>query len=334
MDVFLSILVLVAVVAYIFSGLMRSSPEKRIYFIILLVALVLRVGVVFLLQYFDLIPEKYFDDTARYLRVAEEVFRGDFNEYKGYPEVFRNFVMLIASIYFVLGPVPLTVQILSALLGVLIIQNIYFSTKYLAGTKAALLTAGIWAILPSFVFVTGQPSRDTVVILMLTTIIRWMIGIEKGNERRVVLKCGGCVLLAFGLCLFRAHQMIFIVGSLAAAGMATFGWDRRKPRLTFWCMRAMGVSVILISGFLFLIGSYCFANLRYALYGMDKTFTGSLSASRLSFVYPENFNKLHAQTTLGLKAEPEYKRAIENKNDAENKYQTANGELQIGRAHV
>ena len=309
-------------------GLVRSSPEKRIYYGILLAAFALRVGVVLLLQYSGLIPEKYFDDTARYLRVADEVFRGDLDEYSSYPEVFRNFVMLIAGVYFVVGPVPLTVQIFSALAGMLIVRNIYLATEDLAGCRAALLTAGLWAVLPSFVFVTAQSSRDTAVILMLTMIIRWMIGIERGEERRVVLKSGGCVLLAFGLCLFRAHQMIFVVASLAVGGLATFGWDRDKSRLTFWCLRGMGVSVVLVSWLLFLAGSHCFAELRYALYGMDKTFAGSLSASRLSFVHPENFKKLHKQTISKLQAKPEYKKVMEDKKAAEENYWAAKSEFE------
>ena len=328
LDVFLSGFVFVAVAASLVYGLVRSSREKRIYYCILMTALALRVGVVFLLQYSDLVPEKYFDDTARYLRVADEVFRGDLDEYSGYPEVFRNFVMLIAGVYFVLGPVPLTVQIFSALAGMLIVRNIYLATEDLAGRRAALLTAGLWAVLPSFVFVTAQPSRDTVVILMLTMIIRWMIGIERGGERRVVLKSGGCVLLAFGLCLFRAHQMIFVVGALAIAGLSTFGWDRGKPPLTFWCLRGIGVSVVLISGLLFFAGSNCFWDLRYALYGMDRTFAGSLSASRLSFVYPGNFKKLHKQTVAKLQSEPEYKKVLRNKKAAEESFRAAKGELE------
>jgi O-antigen ligase len=213
------------------------STSKKIFYGILIAAFLLRVVSALILNFTELIPDKYHMDSLGYEFQAWRLARGFGIEESS--EVVWNMAWMISRVFIVFGYVPFLVGVFSALIGVLTIRNIYKTTELMGGEKAAALVSGIWAVLPSVIFVTSQPLRDPIIFLVISTILVWMIRLEKGEPGSLVLATG-VAFFTFSLCFFRPHQMIIVLMAIMVSPLATFGWDLQKPALSKYCIRGLG----------------------------------------------------------------------------------------------
>jgi hypothetical protein len=187
----------------------------------------------------DLVPGKYTLDFSSYRAIANIIFQG--GQLPPVSSPVENYAWLLSRLYLLLGQAPLTATLLSGLMGTIVVRNIYWATRLLANRSAALLIAFTWAVLPSFVFVTGQTSRDSVIFLLISTLIHWMVRIEGGKERFPFLTGGGCLVLVYVLGQFRPEMMSLIWVVLVMTSLAALGWGRKQTASSRKCLIFLGV---------------------------------------------------------------------------------------------
>ena len=202
-----------------------SARKSRVFYAVLFLAFLLRAGVGIIAISTDFVPAKYYYDFSSYQTYANIILRG--GELPSVSPAVENYAWLLSRLYLLIGQAPLTVTLLSGLMGTAIVGNIYCTTLLLTNRSAALLVAFIWAVLPSFVFVTAQTSRDSVIFLLISTIIYWMVRIEDGKERFPFLTGGGCLVLVYALGQFRPEMMSLIWVVLVMTSLAALGWVRK-----------------------------------------------------------------------------------------------------------
>ena len=190
-------------------------------------------------------------------------------------------------LYFVLGPVPILAHFISAMIGTIVVRNIYRTTALFGGPSAANLCAGIWAILPSFVFVTSLAVRDHLIHLLISSIIYYMVRIEIRNEIHGNLHAAACLGLAYFGCYLRPHQVLFIMGAFVISGFTTFFWGQRKSPSTRLYLRILGAGAII----LILFGNtQCF----YVVNNTFKAgphFINMMNNTRFAFIHGHTFNR-------------------------------------------
>ena len=187
----------------------------------------------------DLVICKYNIDISSCRTFANTIFQGV--QLPPVSPPVENYAWLLSRLYLLLGLAPLTATLLSGLMGTIVVRNICWATRLLANRSAALLIAFIWAVLPSFVFVTGQTFRDSVIFLLISTLIHWMVRIEGGKERFPFFTGGGCLVLVYVLGQFRPEMMSLIWVVLVMTSLAALGWARKQTASSRKCLIFLGV---------------------------------------------------------------------------------------------
>jgi len=251
-DVICSVSIVVAVCGYLFFKSTKPDQMESTFFYILLVAFVLRIIMALIINLTDLIPVKYYADSRSYQLISWRLSHDLL--VPTYSEPVKNYTWLLSILFRLLGYVPITANLLSGVIGVSIVRNVYRITEKLTDRNTAAFTAGIWAILPSAVFVTGITFRDPIVIFLITTVIYWMVRIEEGREPRPFLLGGGCAVFLWLVCFLRPHQMTISLIALIFTGLASFWWEKEKNSSSRYCLQILGV---LAFGFILFNESHC-----------------------------------------------------------------------------
>lgn len=249
-DLFWSGLILVSGLVYLGVKSGKVVPSEKVFYRILFLAFLLRGSMAIFVNYSEFVFQKYNWDSFTYQKIALQILQGIPGTSS---KPVQNYSWLLSRLFYLIGYAPLTSYVLSGVIGTVVVRNIYRTTELLAGRLAAILTAGIWAVMPSFVFVTSQTFRDPIIFVLVTTIIYWMVRIESGRERNPFLLGAGCVTLAVMLCQIRPHQSDITLIALATTGLVSFGWSRGKPDASRYSLVIFGILAGLL--FIFNVGN-------------------------------------------------------------------------------
>jgi len=255
-----------------------------VFYVILGLSFLLRGGIALIVNYTELIPNKYILDSDYYQWLAIRIFEGK-TIFPVVPVVW-NYAWLLSRLYYYFGVVPLAAHMISAALGVVVVRNIYRTTELIAGSTAGILVAAIWAVLPSVVLVTSLTTRDPIILFSVTTLCYWMVKFESGKAKSLILLGIGILLFATTMCFFRTHQMVYILTSIGAAGAVTFGWNRKKPRRVLLGVRILAGVAILIFSFMVIGRSGCTVDIRKVMNSKLPFFT-TTSAIRAKLIHPK-----------------------------------------------
>jgi hypothetical protein len=282
-DITLSLAIVMLVGGCLAFRAFRMPFGEKPFYLLLLAAFLARAGASFFIQLSGLVPPEMYSDTIKYQEVALGLLRGVPNVY---PKTVNNYAWLLAGHFHLFGFTPLAAQIFSGLFGTMAVRNIYRTSEILTGKNAALLIAGIWAVLPSFVFVTSIALRDPIIFFLITTICHWMVLIESRKGRHPLLLITGCFVFAILLCKVRPHQMDLVLMAITGTALSAWIFRRKYHGETSTIMRWMGLPAVLI--ILFNVGQ---CSQLYKVFIEDKVdlykkinFIRGLSANRKQFI--------------------------------------------------
>lgn len=133
----------------------------------------------------------------------------------GYYEILYS--VMLAPVYFFFGRSPLLIRLSMALIGALIVVNIYLIGRELFDERAGLWACAITAVFPYWIYLNGILYRDTLVILLFTWMGYYLLRWQSEADRRAIVFC----LIATGLGLSLRLENIPAVAALFAVAIYT-----------------------------------------------------------------------------------------------------------------
>jgi hypothetical protein len=162
-------------------------------------------------------------------------FHSGLDEY----QLFRNFGLVVAIFYRLLGPVLLHGLLLNAWVGAVVVVPAYGFVRRFADRKDARLAAGLIGFWPSSVIWSTQLLKDPWTALAIVTLFACLAAVWQGASagRTLASRAGawiGCALSAAALTFFR-NYMGYVLWLAVALVMGLAGvrhlWRRRWGRL-------------------------------------------------------------------------------------------------------
>ena len=180
------------------TGLRNS---KKILFLVLAAAFVIRLGFVLLLDPGGF----YFSDTRHYDRAARGLLSGEGFGLKYYRSPF--YPILMAGVYSLFGPSFLAMRILEVFLGTLLCLVIHELARRLFSETVALVTVAVMAVHPHFIVLTGILYSTNLFALLLALALFFLTRTKNYPTTGDVINAS----LFSGLAALTIPAMFFIV---------------------------------------------------------------------------------------------------------------------------
>ena len=215
-----------------------------------LIALVVRVLVA--TGIFVLYGGFLFEDDTSYSQMAEEIVLGLDRRWDPYThyllDTTRTFLFPLTWLYEVFGPQPLLGQLFVASMGAAAAALVAVIAREVWDHRAALITGGIVALLPSQVLWSTLILKDAQVWMLLAAMgVAIVVSLRMSGWRLATCLFGAGIALT-GLAFLREHTMVVA----AWAGMAALAFGAREQR----AKRAAGG--VLIAALVPALGGYGF----------------------------------------------------------------------------
>ncbi|MDD5355577.1 MAG: glycosyltransferase family 39 protein, partial [Candidatus Omnitrophica bacterium] len=186
---------------------------NKALFIILLIALALRLAYGYYASSLPLqMDEKIYDALAKSL-VAGRGFSftepAFFTVMPNTPTSFWEpiYPLFVALIYYLVGPIAVGVKITQAFVWLLIVYIVYLLGKEILGEREGAIAAGLTAVNPYFIYLSGSLLTENIYILLLTLSFLFLIrSIRQANKLNYVLS-GAC----FGLSALTRETIIYFI---------------------------------------------------------------------------------------------------------------------------
>ena len=205
-----------------------ERKPKVVLTIILLVAVVVRLGFWFAVVGFDTAGGGDAPDYHRLARVLSE--GGGFVNALGEPTATRPplYPALLACLYTITGPDPDAGRVLQVALGVLIVFLVYALARRLFSRKVALLAAGLAAVNPGLIYLSALLMTENLYVILLLLLLIVMVG-EWKNPAKTPSAFAVAGLLA-GLCSL-ARPTAFTVALLLSGVTLVLARESLSSRL-------------------------------------------------------------------------------------------------------
>jgi 4-amino-4-deoxy-L-arabinose transferase-like glycosyltransferase len=166
-------------------------------------------------------------DSERYTRVALNLLAGNgFAEWGNHPTAFVPplYPLFLSACFKVFGAGDLPVKLIQALLGGLLPWPVFKMGRMLSGGPTGVLAAGVTAVYPDLVVMTGYLYTETVFILLTCLFFMFLLGAIRTDRTASWVMAG----LAFGLGMLVRNLLFFFPAFLLLAGLAV---RALRPRL-------------------------------------------------------------------------------------------------------
>lgn len=174
------------------------SRGDRGVLLLLLAALGLRLSFLALDASLEVFPKAdaigYHDNAAM---LADAWWRGQTWAVEMTPSV-STYVHAIAPLYFFFGPNPLLPRLLSAVLGMAAVYNVFRIGERFLPRRAALAGSALVALLPSLAQLQSENLRDPLIILLVTIVFRLLLS-RRLSHPAAFTGLGATLLLIFFL---------------------------------------------------------------------------------------------------------------------------------------
>lgn len=149
------------------------------------------------------------------------------------------YTVAYAPVYAVFGHHTLLVRIVFALVGTLLVCNVYRIGRRLHGHEAGLYAAVIAVIFPYWLYLSTIFYRDMLIMLVLSQVLYQLLGWKQSRNVTGVLSVGVLVIVSV---MLRPENIIPLIAALGTAGYA-FGLKGRPG------LKTVGVGMIGVAGF-------------------------------------------------------------------------------------
>jgi 4-amino-4-deoxy-L-arabinose transferase-like glycosyltransferase len=157
----------------------------------------------------------------------------------GYYEVLYSAVL--APIYLLFGRSPILIRLAMALIGAIVVVNVYRLARELGDHRAGLYAAGITAVFPYWIQLSGILYRDMLLILLLTWTTLFLVRWQDRNRGYVLVLS----LFAAGLALSLRLINIAPVGAMIGVTIyMKFETSIRQKAYTIVAISVMGVGFL------------------------------------------------------------------------------------------
>jgi hypothetical protein len=142
---------------------------------------------------------------------------------------------VFSPVYTVFGHISTLPRLQMALVGTLVVVNVYLIGKHVYSHRAGLIAGGIAAGFPYWIILSGIMYRDMFIIFLLTTmgyfLVRWQSGDRTPSIPLLLL---GTAVLALSL---RLENLVAVGAMFATVGLLLAGRDAR------WSIVPLGVGI-------------------------------------------------------------------------------------------
>ena len=245
---------LLAIVVSVWLLLRRENAPNNVFYLVF-GALTLRVIYVIVDHNLGLFAGDPDGDFPLYHRILRHVAAGwhegnllapfELASVLGVTQLYRTtYGFVFGPVYFVFGYQPVLVRLTMALIGTLVVFNIYRIGRQVFDHHAGLYAGGFAAGYPYFVQLSGVFYRDMLILLALTQLVYLLISwMETRDNRTFVL----AVVVAVVALSLRVHNIIPIGAAFAVAVYCHFEGNRfRVPAVA---ASALATFLVLVTVF-------------------------------------------------------------------------------------
>lgn len=196
-------------------------------------------------------PPTELRDPVFYLVLADHVAAGDgyrygFEANQGVTAYYPpGYPLALAAVVWLVGLLPVDVSTFDVALGLNVVLSVatiglvFVLGRRLAGTRAGLVAAGIWALWPNLVFHSGIVLTETLFLFLLVALLVVLLG-DAGAARAP----GVARLVAIGV-LFGLVLLVRPVSAFVAPVLLVLWWGR-GAKAALWRLGLVGVATLAV----------------------------------------------------------------------------------------
>lgn len=170
------IMIIISISVLLLYVLSNKISKKLV--VIVAVALFLRIIIVFGMSFFGLLPYLYDNNWDVEASILLPDWQAGNYHFNVNGSSVRFYSKLTTIIYFLLGYNPIYMQLINAFFSALSVYYLYLLSDFLFGRKAAIITAVIMSIWPTYIYFSAMHMREALAIFFLVAVtyyfVKWL----------------------------------------------------------------------------------------------------------------------------------------------------------------